>query len=248
MKNGFIGGTRGMFLSVAAAMATVLSGAALAEATLVPVDSARIFVPVGFDDNDNTQVVLDGYLPSGCYRLARPELTIDPQTRKIVVQAMARYFDITCIEARIPFNITVDVGILPAGDFTVATNKDALRESLNIGEATNAGPDDDDYAPVDAVRVREVAGTDRMVAIIDGRFTNSCMSFDDVKVIDNGASLALLPIIKMEDGATCADVMLPYRKVVNLPSNMSQGRHLLHVRSLNGHALNHMFTVGIPSL
>ena len=248
MKNRFTNAVSGVLASVVAVAGLAFSGAAFADSTLVAVDAARVFVPVGFDDNDNTQVVLDGYLPSGCYRLGRPEVAVDPQTRQIKVQAMARYFDVTCIEARIPYNIVVDVGMLPAGEFTVVTNGDSMRENLRITESTTAGPDDHDYAPVDSVRIREVAGTDRVVAVIDGRFTNSCMSFDEVKVIDNGTTLAVLPIIKIDADAICNDIILPYRKVVNLPANMAPGRHLLHVRSLNGHALNHVFSVGFPSM
>lgn len=243
MKNGF----NRILVAVVTAAGLTGAGVAMADAEVVPVDAVRVFVPVGFDDNDNAQVVLDGYLPSGCYRLARTETSVDPATRQIRVQAMARYFDIPCIEARIPYNVVVDLGILPAGDFTVVSNKDTLRENMKIAEATNAGPDDFDYAPVDSVRVREVPGTDRLVAVIDGRFTNSCMAFDDVKVIDNGATLAVLPVIKMTDGPACADIILPYRRVVNLPANLAPGRHLLHVRSLNGHAVNYVFAVGNPN-
>lgn len=221
-----------------------ISNVALADSELVPVDATKVFVPVGFDDNDNSQVVLDGYLPSGCYRLAQPEKILDPATREIKVQAMARFFDIPCIEARVPYTVVVDLGILPAGEFTIVSNKDQLRETLQIAEASNAGPDDFTYAPVDAVRVREVPGANRLVAVIDGRFTNTCMNFQEVKVIDNGSTLAVLPIIKMEEGVACADVILPYRRVVNLPANMAPGRHLLHVRSLNGHAVNYVFAVG----
>ena len=42
---------------------------------LVPVDVRTVFAPDGFDNNDETELVLDGYLPSSCYKIVKPEFT-----------------------------------------------------------------------------------------------------------------------------------------------------------------------------
>jgi len=222
------------------------AGVLVAQAgSVVPVETSRVFVPSGFDDNDNVEVVLDGYLPSGCYKLLRPEVTIDAATRKVFVTPMARYFDVPCIEARVPYTYEVQLGALPQGQFDVVTNAGALTEKLTITEAANAGPDDFLYAPIDSVQVsKRHAGSRANVAILEGRFTNSCMQFKEVKIINSGATLEVLPVIELAERDGCTAMEFPFRKLVDLPEGIAPGRHLLHVRSLNGQAVNLVFSVG----
>lgn len=231
-----------LFFCSVGALATGSAFAAQPSSSLVPIDSARVFAPVGFDDNDNTQVVLDGYLPSGCYRLTRPILTIDQEKHVIHVQAMARYFDIPCVEARIPYQLEVDIGLLPVGNFKVLTSRDTLQQDFTVHEALTAGPDDFSYAPIDSIQVKNMPNKESQIAVIEGRYTNSCMTMKEIKVIDSGATIEVLPIVTIT-GDTCADILVPYRQVVELPKDMSVGRHLLHVRSLNGRAMNYVFGV-----
>lgn len=238
MKNSLMA----LILGVVSVGAASVSFADSKSSQLVPIDAARIFVPTGFDDNDNTQIVLDGYLPSGCYRLARPLLTVDENTRTIRVQAMARYFDIPCVEARIPFQLEVDIGLLPVGTFTAFTSKDTIFQNFTVREALTAGPDDFTFAPVDHIQIKTLPSDNSKIAVIEGRFTSSCMEMKEVKLIDSGATLEVLPIVTTT-GDICADVLVPYRQVVELPKEISTGRHLLHVRSLNGHAMNYVFDV-----
>src|SRR5262245_61713843 len=53
------------------------SNAAMADPTGVVVEApikAVLAPPAGYDDNDNIQVVIHGYLPNNCYTLARTEV------------------------------------------------------------------------------------------------------------------------------------------------------------------------------
>ncbi len=57
---------------------------------LVSVTVRAVYAPSGFDDNDEAQVVLDGFLPNTCYRLAPNAATRSPTTGVIeVIQAPA---------------------------------------------------------------------------------------------------------------------------------------------------------------
>jgi hypothetical protein len=225
--------------------AAVVGGAAYANAQntpangdLVNVDARYVFVPEGFDDNDESTVVVDGYLPSGCYKLTRPEYVINEQTKTISIKPMARYFDVPCIEALIPYQFEVKLGIMAEGSWSVELNNAAV-ENLEVAEATSAGPDDFLYAPVDAATVA-IADDGSLNATLQGRFTNSCMTWEDVRIDDNGKSVNILPIMKVE-GQDCVAGEFPFTKVVSLPETVTAGRHLLHVRSLNGNAVNHLF-------
>jgi hypothetical protein len=210
---------------------------------LVPVSVSSVYAPGGFDENDESQVVVDGYLPSTCYRLSHNVAKLDPATGEFKVTQFARKFTGLCIPAKVPFFSEVNLGVLPAATYKIGV-RGADAESLAVKEALSGGPDDYLYAPIDWAAVKLDGATRRYVATIAGRLTSSCMRWDDVKVLDQGKVIVLLPILKTSDGTGCTSVETPFERTVVLPETMAEARHLLHVRSLNGKAVNTMFTVG----
>lgn len=228
-----------------------LSAATLAKADgpivanpIVQVPVRAIFVPAGFDDNDETVLVLDGFLPSSCYRLTTNEAKVNEETGEIEVIQYARKFPDPCLAVRVPFASEVRLGVLPSRDFTVrAQGTDPA--PLAVKRATLASADDYFYAPVDAASVDFDSEAGAYVATLTGRLTSSCLAWDDIKVEDQGTVYLVLPIIKkLDNGAACTEEEISFTKKVVLPGRPSQGRHLLHVRSLNGKAVNTMFSVG----
>ena len=214
-----------------------------ADGEVVTVTAKYVFAPTGFDDNDRVEVVIDGYLPNGCYRLTQAEVAIDPATNTIDITPKARYFDVPCIEALVPYSETVTVGTLPMGDYTVNLETSRLSRELTVAESNNSGPDDFLYAPVDGAVVEKLASSTRLIGIMEGRFTNSCMSWDDVDVLFDGASVIVLPKIEVEDRPDCVDGEYPFKRTFLMPEGLDTGRYLLHIRSLNGKAVNRVFSV-----
>ena len=210
---------------------------------LVEVTGDDLFIPVGFDDNDEAVLVVDGFLPSGCYRLTRPEVDFDQDNGVVTVRPMARWFDIPCIEARIPYNFEVRLGVMPMGEYEVRIAGTDVSGELYVEEAANAGPDDYLYAPVDAVTVERLVGSQTHVGLLEGRFTNSCMRFDNVRVIHTEKTVQVLPIIEMDEGQDCLQGIFPFKQSFIIPADVEEGRHLLHVRSLNGRDVNKLFTI-----
>lgn len=216
-----------------------------AQPELVSVDVVDMFVPNGFDSNDEIVVVLDGYLPNSCYRLTRPEIEIDQATRVIKITQMARRFPGPCIVPLVPFTNVIHVGALDSGNYQVSTNKGMLLKNLTVelDPGTGAyGPDDFLYAPVDSVSVSRTSDG-RFEAKINGRFTNDCMEFEDVRLLHKGRVIELLPILKNSAGVTCQPTEKPFNKSVRLPDELLVGRNLVHVRSLNGSSINTVFSV-----
>lgn len=239
---------RNVFFSVVSATAAgMLAAPVLADephdGQLVEVEAKYVFAPVGFDDNDEAVVVVDGYLPSGCYKLTRPEVVVDRATKSVKIRPMARYFDVPCIEALVPYHFDVKLGVLPVGNYavTVAAGGRTLTESMAVAEATSSGPDDYLYAPIDEVSVAAEPTTGKLTATLQGRFTRSCLVWDEVKVIDTGKTINVLPIMKLETQGPCDPAEIPFKKTIDLPGTIVPGRHLLHVRSLNGQAVNILF-------
>lgn len=230
--------SRLIFASFLVGGVTVANADSPGSGDLVNVDARYVFAPEGFDDNDESVIVIDGFLPSGCYKLTRPEHSIDESTKTINVKPMARYFDTPCIEALIPYQLEIKLGILAEGMYSVKINETAT-ENLSIAESTSAGPDDFLYAPIDGASV-SASETGVLTASLEGRFTNSCMIWEELKVEDTGKTVNVLPIMKIE-GSNCVAGEFPFKKTVELPASVVAGRHLLHVRSLNGNAVNHLF-------
>jgi hypothetical protein len=212
--------------------------------TIETVNANDVFVPVGFDDNDTTMVVIEGLLPNGCYKAEPSKVVKDIATQTIKILPQARVSAGPCTKALVPFAEEINLGVLPFGTYQVNVNQNqALSADLEVEEATSSGPDEFLYAPVDNVLIDRVAQSMQMVATLSGRFTDSCMKMVDVKVIDSGKTLQVLPIIEVEDLPACLDGLFPYKQTFKLPKTMSSGRHLLHVRSLNGKAINELFSV-----
>ena len=237
-----------MKLAVSILLAALLSPVAFADTPrdgeLVEVSSELVFIPSGFDDNDEVQVILDGYLPNACYRMTRPEYKLDEDTGVLTVKAMARYFASPCVEALIPFTQVVEVGVLPMGNYKATTNNGDLQKPFHIKEANNAGPDDFLYAPVEGTNVTK-SRTGELLATVKGRFTDTCMQWDRSIVGDlvDGA-IVIQPLMTHDPGEEfCLPVLVPFEQEITIPNGLEPGRYLLHVRSLNGKAVNRVFTV-----
>jgi hypothetical protein len=77
-----------------------------------------------------------------------------------------------------------------------------------------------------------------------GDLLADCLAFQDIKVLDQGKVIVVLPILE-QTSTTCHSTQEHFHQKVALPSNLAPGRHLLHVRSLNGRSLNRLFEVGL---
>jgi hypothetical protein len=72
------------------------------------------------------------------------------------------------------------------------------------------------------------------------------MDWDEIKVVDSGRSIEVLPIVRVDTSGDCPAATRTFERRVELPRGMAPGRHLLHVRSLSGKAANVVFTVFAP--
>ncbi len=95
----------------------------------------EIFVPVGYDYNDEVLVVIDGYLPSNCYKADHP--LVDKSKlyteQKITIEAVIRESRIEpCIPALVPFSRVVNLGVIKRGDYVVYANAERIKSNLNV--------------------------------------------------------------------------------------------------------------------
>lgn len=198
----------------------------------------NVFVPHGFDDNDEVVVVVEGYLPDTCFKLAEVEV-ISKDDEITVVQRMREYSG-TCFDVTVPFTQVIKVGTLKSGNYQVKVIGGADRTPLYVKPATKLGPDDYFYASVESARV------DRLTATLRMRLTNSCLRIEKYEKNHTGRTVQLLPIMRLqsasEAGHPCVEQDELFEEIVDLKSlALEPGRHLLHVRSLEGQSVNVVF-------
>ena len=169
-------------------------------------------------------------------------MVINQATRTISVQPRAKFYSFDCDQFMVPFSKVVELGILSKGDWTLKSP--GLSDSvLQIVEATSAGPDDFLYAPLEGVTVMVRPDKQKITATLSGRFTNSCLMWETIRVIDSGDTIQLLPITRMQNRSDCKVRETSFDDVIVTIPWRGPGRYLLHSRSLNGQAVNTMFTV-----
>lgn len=225
------------------------SRAEFLQPAIVDIIPDRIFAPLGFDDNDNAQVILDGRFPNTCYKIGPTQLRIDNETHKIYVRQQAFFYPgAWCAEVSVSYAQTVNLGILSPGKYDIIIDQRdrsaATATSLPIAVATSVGPDDHLYAPITDAHIQRgtglVGGDEEKIApslVLNGYFSSSCMTFQTVNVnVRPNNVIEVLPIVEMRDMG-CTQITTDFSVIVAL-DKVPPGRYLIHIRSLNGQAIN----------
>jgi hypothetical protein len=217
-----------------------LGHAMAADGSLISTSSERTFIPRGFDDNDQTLIVIEGRLPNDCYRLETPEIKTDHANHEIFVQPKAAYYNWLCLEVLVPWTQVVTIGKLEAGDWSLKVGTSRPAEAFAIKHSSTLSPDDFVYAPVDTLNIDVTSQF--AVATIRGRFASRCAELQEVKLIDSGNTIEVLPIMKAGTARNCEQKDQQFEYKFELPIK-SSGRYLVHVRSLNGQSINQVYEV-----
>ncbi len=208
---------------------------------------STVFTPVGFDSNDNVQVVLDGTYPNTCYKVSEPSVKVDKAAGRVDVYDKALYYKgAICLYMLVPYYKTVNLGVLPEGQYNVFVHDKNQGEikagSIGVSKATVATADDHLYAPVDEA-IMDQTGPEPVLTL-KGTFSQSCLRIKDVKVLSftsPNSMIEVLPIAE-EDGTVCRSAEKAFSTQV-VVKNAPAGRTLLHIRSLNGAAINRVLNM-----
>lgn len=209
---------------------------------VVPTKITTTYIPQGFDSNDKAQLAIEGSFSNTCYKVGPYQLKVDPITSSILILQTAYKYKGLCMMIPVKYTNVIDLGILGfAPEFTVKDVTDgAVLGKMPLKIANKAEADDYLYAPVTeaSVNVRNRTVT------VSGSFSNNCIVFKDLKVARESHNVVIaLPITEVNYRLPCKDEAVPFIKTVNLPF-LNEGRYLLHVRALNGQAVNKIFEIG----
>ena len=204
----------------------------------------NVFVPMGFDDNDNSQIILFANMPDTCHKAGPVRYRIDEAKRTIFIRNEILYYSgCWCADVQVPYTQTVNVGLLNSGEYKVAveTSTGTFKKmaDIPIAAATTAAPDDSLYAPVEQVifaKGKESVGNGEV--ILTGTFRSSCMQLKDVRLnYRQNHVIEVLPIVEMAASGGCTEELRPFTARIKIKDSVG-GRALLHVRSLSGQAIN----------
>lgn len=199
----------------------------------------KAYIPLGFDDNDRVQIAVAGSFKNSCYKVGPHALKVDSVNKTITVQQQAYLYSGVCLQMFVPFSQVLDIGIIPSGDYKVV---DALSgqtlAQLPVTEGSNPGPDDFMYAPVNDAYVVHDPDTHKNVLAITGSFGDRCSDFEDIKVNVSNDVIIVQPVLERKADISCAPEKVRFLKTIELNENVKAGMYMLHVRSLNGQAIN----------
>jgi hypothetical protein len=239
--------------------ATIVAAGSLARAaeptgpTLVPAPVERVFVPLGFDDNDDIELIVHGNFPNTCYKVGPTTAVADAAAKTVTITAQAyKYPGAYCAQVIVPYIQPVKIGTLKPGEYRVivADAPDTPTTTLTVAAATTSDADDFLYAPVEqAGLAADADGT--MTLTLEGVYPYmfvGCMVMDEVRIDETpGHILVVRPIATTagDDDEGCrnqaASKKFVVKQAVDFP--LTAAEYLLHVRVLAGSSVNRLIEI-----
>ena len=232
--------------SVFAFSSLTIAGEALSLPTEMDSPIENVFIPVGFDDNDNVEIVLKGTYPNSCYRVASSDSYVDHEKREITLTATTYFYDAqrACLEVLTTFLQPIKVGLLHSGNYSVVMKNNQLpMEEVVITEAKTEAPDDFLYANVENASLEVDWDTRKQSLKIQGHhpfYFDGCQVLTEVRAyLSPEDVLVVLPITRIERGQACDDQPndRSFSRTVPLSGPFTTDG-LIHVRTLNGQSIN----------
>ncbi len=203
---------------------------------LTPANLDRVYLPRGYDSNDNIQIVGEGVFPNTCYRPSNVEVKIDSDARKVFLGPVAFEYPGSCLQVEMPFHRTIEIGVLDSGSWQVVRRSDGFTlGKLEVVRALSESPDDFLYAPISQAYFKQEAGSAQI--LLTGNLLSSCMRLDDVRLSIFDDVIIVQPIVRLDEGSDCKSGEFPFKSWTAIDF-LRRKRYLLHVRSMNGHAVN----------
>lgn len=209
---------------------------------LVDVGVSEVFIPTGFDDNDNVEVILEGYFPNHCYQTA-PARVEKLENNKIQITPQAYLYQGPCLQAIVRYKSSVGlrdhIGFLNEGSYDVIVKGYPNISKLTVKHSHNDGPDDFPYASVDEIGI---SSYEPLKLNLKGKFLDHCFDIDKIIVLEPvNQVISVLPIIKHDETKPCAQKIKNFSVDIAIEEELKkkiEGRYLFHVRSAEGSSKN----------
>ncbi len=199
-----------------------------------------VYIPKGFDTNDNVQLMGEGTFPSSCFKISQPNVQIDEVNLTILLDPQAYSYNGGCEEFEIPFQQEVNLGIIQTpGEYSIISPDGKALGKVDVKQATSNRPDDYFYAPVQGIAL-ELNSQNTLTVRME--FKTRCVQLDEIRVEKQENVIVILPIAKVVERLTCRNGDYPVSGTIDI-GPLATGRYLLHVRSSGSQAINQLVTV-----
>ena len=239
-------------LLTAAALHGGAARSEVGEPVLVTAPVDRAYVPMGFDNNDNVEVIVHGVFANTCYKVGPAKASVDYATSTIAVEATAYvYPGLNCATVMVPFTESVSVGMVRPGTYRVLVQDRPQTQSteLVIARATTESADDFLYAPVDLASL-DTHTNGANVIRIEGSYPFTfvgCMTVKEVRIQRTpGNVLVVQPIAELLTGGSVCDAQRgskSFKIETPVQGSLESGDYLIHVRALSGRSVNRFATL-----
>lgn len=221
----------------------IMSSQLLAQTSNVSAPLDHLFIPSGFDNNDNVEVIVTGKFPNPCYTRNDIEVKVQGDTVNIKVTSIIRDDQpvALCEDLKVPFSETVRIGSLQAGQYKIKVNnglKSGLTGTIDVGLSSSSSVDENLYAKVEYVELGFTGGLSGDATLI-GKSISSCVVFDRVEYISNKSdTISILPIMKkISDDCPEDDSRIEIPVKFN-PRTLNAKNIMLYVRSIDGKSIH----------
>ena len=230
--------------SVGVAVPTQAASAADADSQKVApsVEFEKIYIPLGFDDNDQIEIVGEGVLKDPCDRVRSTGVHVNAEAKTVEVFTRVRHLTSDCGAGVQSFQQTIQVGVLKPGDYAIQQDGRALGV-LNVVHSENAAEDSSSFLPVSTISIASVndpAAGNHWVLHLKGTFPSNCVDFKSAKIDVQPDVILVLPIGRLWEFG-CIDSPIPFDVSLQLPDGIQPNRYLLHVRAAHGQSVNEIF-------
>lgn len=199
----------------------------------------HIYIPKGFDSNDNVEVVVTGTLPNLCHKA--PQVEIKKTEHDISVSLKTLYYSKSnpyCPEMAVPFSKVISLGSFKPGIYEIIVNKDSdfeKLENLMVRSPKSDSIDEYQYAYVDTIK----KNLDKKTVTLSGYNPSDCFEISKVDYLSNEQdTYSILPRMK-QISDFCPMKLTPFSITWKIPKErLDSKKVLLHVRTLNGNSLN----------
>ncbi|MFK7872042.1 MAG: hypothetical protein AB8C84_02570 [Oligoflexales bacterium] len=203
----------------------------------IPAPIEKIFsIEKGFDNNDNVEVLISGYLPDTCHKLGRTTVNVDHENKHIQINATAFFQqDKSCLQIRTPYLETINIGLLAAGSYSIdVVGQNIFQSQLKIDTSYHSQQDDQLYAPVQSLSLEPGQST----VLLQGSYPNvleGCMVIEKIETYKMDNILVILPIAAItKDENICNRDDKMFSLHVDIDDELKNNNGLVYIRTASG--------------
>lgn len=221
-------------------LTALLSLKTFAYPIIIDAPVTHVFVPTGFDDNDNVEVVVSGEFPGPCF--SRNTVDVSKKGKSIDIKVTAIYNipggNEKCGRMGIPFKEVINLGQLDLGNYKITVNDKSpyeLHDKISVEASEIQMVDERIYANIEYIE--QTKNPNKF--ILHGHNPSDCLIFSDFMFLSNDKdTISILPIMR-KTSDLCPMKMTEFEMEVTVDfSTIKSSEVLLHTRVMDGRSVN----------